>query len=580
MPKLNPVNGKSAMGVLSLVSVDGVIPAPLVATEALGPHWLDATTDLLVYQQDSNQPAPFLQTLDLDTSVLTTVSTTGTSAMSAGGGVWAAYTAAGGVRTNVTGFGPFPAAGLCEVSAEGHTALVNNINSGGIAVYDETGAKIFAISAPVKGNYPQRLRGDILSWVTTDAAGWQMVDISTGDPVAWQRQTNGVFALIPVTLADGRLCVFEMTEEGANQVLWFRQASSATAYRIYTGPAFLPDVIELSPGVVRMAWSVGAGEALTSLRVADLTIGGGGLEMGTTASGALVFSTEDPVESEPVDVAPYGYSEGMAELFTGRTPFVDPKTGVLSDFGWQWVERVNDTFGEPIDLTNNTTGNLPPSQGGTGGSTGLTIIDASNVSVGSLPQDVKWQQYDTSSTGTQNDFVFSLSGTEADVIRCANATTLTLTGLVAGIPGQLLRVIATVSDVVFSHEDVLSVAENRIETFSNADITITVDQGAYFTYDGTSDRWRLDLVSSASGVIASAGYWGPMCAGDTLNWGQINSQVGEWSPLTNGDPVTPELIFNSDGDTISVYTQLQEGPYLPPLVDSQADAIAVWTPTP
>lgn len=30
--------------------------------------------------------------------------------------------------------------------------------------------------------------------------------------------------------------------------------------------------------------------------------------------------------------------------------------------------------------------------------------------------------------------------------------------------------------------------------------------------------------------------------------------VGYWSPLTNGDPVSPELIFDSNGDTISVFT--------------------------
>lgn len=32
------------------------------------------------------------------------------------------------------------------------------------------------------------------------------------------------------------------------------------------------------------------------------------------------------------------------------------------------------------------------------------------------------------------------------------------------------------------------------------------------------------------------------------------SAVGYWSPLTNGDPVTPELVFDMAGDTISVWT--------------------------
>ncbi len=32
------------------------------------------------------------------------------------------------------------------------------------------------------------------------------------------------------------------------------------------------------------------------------------------------------------------------------------------------------------------------------------------------------------------------------------------------------------------------------------------------------------------------------------------SQVGYWSPLTNGDPVSPEIVFDSFGDTIAVWT--------------------------
>jgi hypothetical protein len=32
------------------------------------------------------------------------------------------------------------------------------------------------------------------------------------------------------------------------------------------------------------------------------------------------------------------------------------------------------------------------------------------------------------------------------------------------------------------------------------------------------------------------------------------SQVGYWSELTNGDPVSPELVFDSFGDTIAVWT--------------------------
>jgi hypothetical protein len=36
----------------------------------------------------------------------------------------------------------------------------------------------------------------------------------------------------------------------------------------------------------------------------------------------------------------------------------------------------------------------------------------------------------------------------------------------------------------------------------------------------------------------------------------LEQSIGYWSPMTNGDPVTPELIWDSFGDTISVWTAL------------------------
>ena len=36
----------------------------------------------------------------------------------------------------------------------------------------------------------------------------------------------------------------------------------------------------------------------------------------------------------------------------------------------------------------------------------------------------------------------------------------------------------------------------------------------------------------------------------------LEQSIGYWSPLTNGDPVTPELIFDSFGDTVAVWAAL------------------------
>lgn len=383
MPKLNPSNGKSVMGLTTLISVDGVIPPALVGTEAFGGHWLDAAGNVIVYQQNSVTGTAYLQTLDLDTSVLTTVSPSGTSAMSAGGNVWAAFSGAG-VRTNVTGLGPLSNAGLCEVSSTGQTATVTNINTGGLAVYNSTGTRIYSTSGPVSGVYPQRLRSSLLSWVPTTAQGWQIVNISTGEPISWQRQTVTVFALVPV-VTGGRTCVLEMTDEGANQVLWFREAAGSMAYRVTTGPVFQPDIIELSAGVVRIAWSVTTAEGPTSLRVADLTVGTGATSLGTSAAGALTFSAGPSVSLSQIAVSPYTSSEGIATLFVAPHPFTDPKTGRLTtEFGDPWVRQVTRGLGSPIDLGNNVTGVLGPANGGTGGDTGLTVLDGSDI-VGIIP---------------------------------------------------------------------------------------------------------------------------------------------------------------------------------------------------
>jgi hypothetical protein len=269
---------------------------------------------------------------------------------------------------------------------------------------------------------------------------------------------------------------------------------------------------------------------------------------------------------------------GLIDTFLGRTAWTKPDH-TLTEYAWQFLEKLVKGLGEPVDLNSQVTGVLPPGQGGTGGSTGTSVINASNVTIGTLPQNVKWTQYDTSATGTQDDFTFTVAASQADVIRAANATTLTLTGLAAGIPGQRLVVMATDADIVFAQEDAGSDPANRIETFSGLDVTITTDTAAYLIYDGTSDRWRLLMVSSAAVAVASAGYWAPLCAGSAYYVPELVVAAGFWSPLTNGDPVSPELIFDSDGNTVDVWTA-GTGPYLPPIIESIDATVAVWTPTP
>lgn len=473
MPKLNASTGESVMGLTTLISVDGVTPAALVGTQALGGHWFQEAGRVLVYQQEQPAGTFFLQTLDLDTSVLTTVSPIGTTAMSAGGNVWAAFSS-GGVRTSIPGVGPFTVAGLCEVSTAGQIATVTNINTGGLTVYDNTGARIWATSTVVSGNFPQRLRSNLMSWrAGTDE--WQIVNIATNTPIPWQRQTAVVFALCTVTLASGAIYVLELTEATpTTQNLWLRAVGANLAYLVAAGQfVFQPDVIERSPGVVRLAWSTTGAEGPTSLRVADVTLASGGLSTGTTASGSLVFTAQPSLSLQPVAVSPYAQGTGGTQLSMHADPWVDLKTGQLkTTWAEPWVRRVSAGLAAGTNLATNVTGVLDPAHGGTGVTTGLTVLIANNL-VGIVPA----------------------------------------------------------------------------ETLAN---------------------------------VQQVGYWSPITAGNRLNLADVIAQAGSWSPLMTGpDAATSALVLTAAGDTIAVFEQTTNGPWLPNLVvDSLHDVDVAYTPTP
>jgi hypothetical protein len=173
------------------------------------------------------------------------------------------------------------------------------------------------------------------------------------------------------------------------------------------------------------------------------------------------------------------------------------------------------------------TGVLQPSQGGTGTNTGVSQLDANNLVMGTVPQARKWTESTITLTGTQNDVDFSL----ADYVR-VDSVGLEITGLVAGVPGQRMLLAAISGPVTLRNQHPSSVDANRIITNLPGDVTLAAGTGmALLTYDGTTARWRVMQTASAAVVPLS----------------------GRWSPLTNGDPLNPELIFNADGDVIDVF---------------------------
>jgi hypothetical protein len=122
----------------------------------------------------------------------------------------------------------------------------------------------------------------------------------------------------------------------------------------------------------------------------------------------------------------------------------------------------------------------------------------------------------TTSTGTQNDFVLTA---DCDLLRCNNATLLTLTGFAAGYDGQRV-VIASIGagQVDFSHQAAGSTAANRLINFATSGTTsLAAGVGtAEIEYDATTARWRLvrheqgawiTRTFAAGNYTASAGTW-------------------------------------------------------------------------
>jgi hypothetical protein len=149
--------------------------------------------------------------------------------------------------------------------------------------------------------------------------------------------------------------------------------------------------------------------------------------------------------------------------------------------------------------------------------------------------DARWSEATTALTGTQNNLSYiAANGTEADVLYCANATDLTITGLTAPAspakPGKPL-VIRSIGagNVYLKHQNAGSIAAHRLVNIAtSADTPLRAGSGAaVFQYDGTvaAPRWR--LVSHEQGgwitpTFSAAAYTGPTWtveAGDVTSMG-------------------------------------------------------------
>jgi hypothetical protein len=112
------------------------------------------------------------------------------------------------------------------------------------------------------------------------------------------------------------------------------------------------------------------------------------------------------------------------------------------------------------------------------------------VSIGTTFSLANPTQATSTLTGTQNDFNFS----GVSCLRLNNATDLTITGFLAGVPGQVLEIVSVGAGNVFlSHQSAGSAAANRlINTVTVGNTPLAGGIGtAVYVYDGTTARWRL-----------------------------------------------------------------------------------------
>jgi hypothetical protein len=569
MPRLNSL-GDALMGIGGVtgnISVNGVVPASMTTVTAGGWRWI--TSGIIGGQADTGSGFGLYKVTLPNTLAQLESPLQPATTFEAGNGIWAAFRIPpNGVRTSITGFGPFPNARLADIDFSGNIGIVQNYLAGrGLATYDTTGTPLatwdVAISFPVI-----RMRDTIIAYAITGGV-WQLRNVTTGALLPIANQATTVTAMVPVVVG-GDTWVLEQTDTA----ITFRPATSGLGYVIAAAPAFNSDVIALSATTARIAWSTTAGEGPTRLRMADLTLGTGTQTLWSTESGSLVSSTGPTLSLLPMAVgAVQGGTAGRELQSLLNHPIADTRSGRVTVPWHKWFNRLSYLNSQPIDLGSGVTGVLPPEHGGTG--VGTSVINATNITIGTLPQNVKWRQYDIDDTGTVNNLYYN----SADFLRCANASTLTITGLLEGVGGQRLVIVATNADVTIANESASSTAANRVTTFSEANVTITAKSAAFLEYDETDERWRLLFVSAADVDVSTAGFWAPLCAGTAYYTPDLVAAAGTWANVTNGDPVSPEITFDSNGDVVMSFTP-GTGPYLAPIVTSEDSTIAVWTPTP
>lgn len=152
----------------------------------------------------------------------------------------------------------------------------------------------------------------------------------------------------------------------------------------------------------------------------------------------------------------------------------------------------------------------------------------------------------TTSTGTQNNFNPGIVGNT--IVRCNNASLLTITGFPAGTSGQLLLLQGLNATVALAHNSGSSSAGNKLANIATSGNTpFTAGGSALYVYDATDQGWRL-VTHEQGSIIAPAFAAGDYTGQTTMTWTVASGDVGLVGYLLRGRTMT--LFFRVSTTTV------------------------------
>lgn len=185
------------------------------------------------------------------------------------------------------------------------------------------------------------------------------------------------------------------------------------------------------------------------------------------------------------------YTTGVQYRFKANTANTGAATLNINSVGAQTIKKVAGGITTDLDSNDIRAGQWVD-----------VVWDGTNFQMlsqlGNAPGSTSPTTATTTSTGTQNDFNFS----NADVLYVNSASNLLLNGLVAGVDGQVLRILVKGAGALYLYnENAGSTAANRIiASFvvgANA-LIISTNGSAILVYDGTAARWRVQDYASGT----------------------------------------------------------------------------------